>query len=172
MTAACPHIATSPSPTLLTNRVLARSRYNAYWDIVGLTSALLGTIGIMVIDIEAREEDETLAHAFSACFCLSFLMSMTGMSLCVLNKVQFGFAHDKELFMRKFNRFMDAPTVCLILSGALLISGVCVRMHMLLSNSKALAWSMSGVGIALFVGMILLRVRMKRHNVRTLDQLP
>ena len=42
-----------------------------------------------------------------------------GMSLCVLCKVQFGFAADKEGFMRTFGGWMDAPSKCLIGSGAL-----------------------------------------------------
>ena len=88
---------------------------------MGLTTALLATIGVMAMDIENEGDDDkaVLAHVFGCCFTLSFLTSLTGMSLCVLCKVQFGFAADKEAFMRKFGSYMDAPSKCLIGSGAL-----------------------------------------------------
>ena len=165
---------------------------------MGLTTALLATIGVMAMDIENDGDDDkaVLAHVFGCCFTLSFLTSLTGMSLCVLCKVQFGFAADKESFLRRFGAWMDAPSKCLIGSGALvrhptspqppsclraqlrltqdgapqLISGVCVRVHVL--YEPAVAWVLSGIGIALFLSLLVLRVTMKKFNVAALDGMP
>ena len=42
---------------------------------MGLTTALLATIGVMAMDIEneGEEGDAVLAHVFGCCFTLSFL---------------------------------------------------------------------------------------------------
>jgi uncharacterized membrane protein SirB2 len=62
---------------------------------------------------------------------LAFILSMAGVSLCVMNKVQFSFAVDKAAFVKRYSTWMELPSTLLILSGVTLMAGVCARVFAL-----------------------------------------
>ena len=51
-----------------------------------------------------------------------------------------------------------------------LIGGVCVRVHAL--YEPVVAWMLSGIGITLFLSLLVLRAKMKQFNVAALDGMP
>ena len=145
--------------------------YDSYWEIVGLAQALCGTMAVVIVsaneDLELGADGEgpskrqqVLASAYACSFGLAFITSMAGVSLCVLNKVQFGFAIDKGAFMKRYARWMEFPSALLIMSGATLMAGVCARVFALYERWVAvLVVSLASV---IFPALLLLRRSMKR----------
>jgi len=90
---------------------------------------------------------------------LAFILSMAGVSLCVMNKVQFSFAVDKAAFVKRYSTWMELPSTLLILSGVTLMAGVCARVFAL--YDRWVAHVIVSLAAVVFPALLLLRRSMK-----------
>ena len=77
--------------------------YSHYWEIVALADGLCGTMAVVLVEATDEDDMSALTATFGAAFGLAFILSMAGLSLCVLNLVQFGFALDKAAFINRYS---------------------------------------------------------------------
>jgi len=139
--------------------------YESYWHAVGLAFALTAIMAIQLL-LDEPEEQSTSMTVTHALACAAFTLSLCGVGLCLLLKAQMGFAPNRESFMRRFARCMDAPSALLLLAGACFVAALCARLwarHPIMSCS---------VGGAAALGLcVLCRARraMREHNANMLD---
>jgi hypothetical protein len=77
--------------------------YSHYWEIVALADGLCGTMAVVLVEATDEDDLSALTATFGATFGLAFIVSMAGLSLCVMNLVQFGFALDKAAFINRYS---------------------------------------------------------------------
>lgn len=77
--------------------------YSHYWEIVALADGLCGTMAVLLAEATDEGDESALTATFGATFGLAFILSMAGLSLCVMSLVQFGFATHKAACIKRYS---------------------------------------------------------------------